>query len=279
MNLVSMIIIASIGASLAVGVPRPVAAQSYAGCFINGQQVADSRCRGDSGGGSAPSMMSTPMFGDLMSTSRALGGQIVKSLMTPSAPPQTNAPPADDGAATAAERAKLQELKAEQDRQRAGERAKADAAAQQEKARFQADKQALLNEVHGLGAGADNGDLHIVGNLGASSQSVRPTDEASSRDQQDPFGLRGATLKDSLNGNQPSSQPTPRRKTQTKPGSRTVQAHAKHTFNTEKECQAEFERRVKGCDRPDATDAICVNDQMKWKASCEAQLPPEGWTR
>jgi len=68
-------------------------AQSYAGCFVNGQQVPDSVCRGGSGGGtSTPSLTSSPMFGNTMSMSRELGGAIVKSLMSPPGQPS---PPVD----------------------------------------------------------------------------------------------------------------------------------------------------------------------------------------
>src|SRR5690348_3898599 len=61
-------------------------AQHYEGCFVNGQQVSDAMCSGGGTASSGGSLMSNPMYGTLMSTSRALGAAIVKSLMSP--PPQ-----------------------------------------------------------------------------------------------------------------------------------------------------------------------------------------------
>lgn len=67
------------------GATAPTAiAQSYDGCFVNGQRVPDSMCQGGART-SAPSMKSSPMLDSLMSTSRILGGAIVKSLISPPA--------------------------------------------------------------------------------------------------------------------------------------------------------------------------------------------------
>src|SRR6185437_10967192 len=114
-------------------------AQSYDSCFVNGQQVADSMCQGGGGAGSAPSITSNPMYGNVMSMSRQLGGAIVKSL---TAPPPQNAAPADNGAAAAA-------------------------AAQQEKRQFEAGRQNLLGEVRSIGGGGGDGDLHVIEKVGA----------------------------------------------------------------------------------------------------------------
>jgi len=72
-------------------------AQHYEGCFVNGQQVSDAMCNGGGTASSGGSVMSNPMYGNLMSTSRALGGAIVKSLM---APPQGTANPAAPSSAS-----------------------------------------------------------------------------------------------------------------------------------------------------------------------------------
>jgi len=159
---VSKILVACAAAILWAGHPGDAQGQAYDGCFVNGQQVADSMCQGGGGGG-APSIMANPMFGNLMSMSNMLGGAIVKYLLAP--PPQGNAAPAYDSAA--AEQARLQQLKAQQDQRLATERANVDAAALQDQRQFEADRNSLLGEVHQLGGGASAGNLSVVGTKGA----------------------------------------------------------------------------------------------------------------
>ena len=93
----SRIAIAFMSTVLSAAITESASAQKYDGCFVGGQQVADSMCQGGGGAGSAPSITSNPMYGNVMSMSRQLGGAIVKSLMTP--PPQNAAPADNRGAA------------------------------------------------------------------------------------------------------------------------------------------------------------------------------------
>ena len=154
--------LAFISTMLTVGITEGASAQHYDGCFVNGQQVADSMCQGGGGGGSPSSMTSNPMYGNVMSMSRQLGGAIVKSLM---APPSQTAAPSDNGAA--AEQERLRQLKAQQDQQFAADRAAADAAAQQEERQFESGRQDLLGQIHSLGGGSADGGLHVIQKVGA----------------------------------------------------------------------------------------------------------------
>jgi hypothetical protein len=185
------------------GITHGASAQHYDGCFVNGQQVADSLCQG--GGGSPSSMMSNPMYGNLMSMSRQLGGAMVKSLMAP--PPQRDAP-ADNGAATAAaEQERLRQLKAQQDQHFAADRAAADAAAQQEKRQFDAGRQDLLGEIHSLGGAPGDGELHVVqklGAFGAPELKVRAIGGGAAAGRANADIIEpGEVLKDALNNNPP----------------------------------------------------------------------------
>ena len=184
------------------GITHSASAQSYDGCFVNGQQVADSMCQGGGGAGSAPSITSNPMYGNVMSMSRQLGGAIVKSLM---APPPQNAAPADNGAAAAAAEQQRQ-LKAQQDQQ-AADRAAADAAAQQEKRQFEAGRQNLLGEVRSIGGGGGDGDLHViekVGAFGAPELKVRAIGGSADAGHANADIVEpGEVLKDSLNNTPP----------------------------------------------------------------------------
>lgn len=191
-----------ISTMLSVVITEGASAQHYDGCFVNGQQVSDQMCQGGGGGGSPPSMMSNPMYGDVMSMSRQLGGAIVKSLM---APPSQSAAPGDNAAA--AEQQRLQQLKAQQDQQLAADRAAAEAAAQQDKRQFEAGRQDLLGEIHSLGGGPGDGDLHVIqklGAFGAPELKVRAIGGSADGGRANADIVEpGEVLKDALNGNQP----------------------------------------------------------------------------
>lgn len=194
--------IAFISTMLSVGLTEGTFAQHYDGCFVSGQQVADSMCQGGGGGGSPPSMMSNPMYDNVMSMSRQLGGAIVKSLM---APPSQSAAPTDNSAA--AEQERLRQLKAQQDQQFAADRAAADAAAQQDKRQFDAGRQDLLGEIHSLGGGSGDGGLHViqkVGAFGAPELKVRAIGGTADAGRVNADIVEpGEVLKDSLKSNQP----------------------------------------------------------------------------
>lgn len=121
------------------------AAQHYDGCFMNGQQVADSMCQSGGGGGSAPSMMSNPAFGALSSMSFALGaamGTAIRNSLqnNPGNAPATAPAPQPDPAA----------VRAEQQRRMQIEQENARAEAERQQRSFLAGQHTLVNEMRSL---------------------------------------------------------------------------------------------------------------------------------
>lgn len=120
-------------------------AQAYDGCFINGQQVADSNCQGGGGGSSGAA---NPMAGAMGNMGFALGaalGTALRNALT--APPPAPAPSSGGGQDYWSQKAAV---KAQQDQAWQRRQALDRAAAERGRNEFLAEQRALLGDLRDL---------------------------------------------------------------------------------------------------------------------------------
>lgn len=173
-----------VGAAVALPL-RNAAAQHYDGCFVNGQQVADSMCAGGGGGGGGSSMMSNPAFGALSSMSFALGaalGTAVRNSLQP-APNNAPAPQASAPAARAAPQGRYQ-----------FEQQNARAEAERQQREFRASQRTLISEMRGVdGSPADAGSRQPAASPPDMGMGLRQLDGTAAAPSPPP--TRSATLR------------------------------------------------------------------------------------